>query len=80
MSSRRLPNNLGDNIANDRQANRLDVGSGVLTDEELYLFNQGSYARAYEKFGAHRFVREGAEGTSFAVWAPNAEAVLLPAF
>ena len=77
MSSRRLPNNLGDNIATDRQANRLDGGSGVLTDEELYLFNQGSYARAYEKFGAHRFVREGVEGTYFAVWAPNAEQVFV---
>ena len=77
VSSRRFPNNLGDNIATDRQANRLDVGSGVLTDEELYLFNQGSYSRAYEKFGAHRFVREGAEGTYFAVWAPNAEQVFV---
>lgn len=42
-----------------------------LTDEDLYLFNEGSHVRAYEKLGAHPV--EG--GTWFAVWAPNAERV-----
>jgi len=42
-----------------------------LTDDDLYLFNEGSHFRLYEKLGAH--VVEG--GVSFGVWAPDAEAV-----
>ena len=41
------------------------------TDADLYLFNQGTHYRLYEKLGAH--VVEG--GTYFAVWAPNAVSV-----
>ena len=43
----------------------------LLTDDDLYLFNEGSHFRLYEKLGAH----PGPEGTAFAVWAPNAERV-----
>jgi len=43
----------------------------MLTDEDIYLFREGNYFRAYEKLGAH--ARDG--GTYFAVWAPNAASV-----
>ena len=43
----------------------------LLTADDLYLFNQGTHYRLYEKLGAH--VEGG--GTCFAVWAPNARAV-----
>lgn len=43
----------------------------LLTSDDLFLFNQGTHHRLYQKLGAHP--REG--GTSFAVWAPNARAV-----
>jgi 1,4-alpha-glucan branching enzyme len=43
----------------------------LLTEEDLYLFNEGSHFRLYQKLGAHL----GADGTAFAVWAPNAERV-----
>ena len=46
-------------------------------DGDLYLFNEGTHARLYEKLGAHHAKIGGAEGTSFAVWAPNAEAVFV---
>ncbi|MBI4299123.1 MAG: 1,4-alpha-glucan branching protein GlgB [Chloroflexi bacterium] len=46
-----------------------------LTDQDLYLFNEGSHFRLYEKLGAHAYTWHGEEGTYFAVWAPNAEAV-----
>ncbi len=46
----------------------------LLTPEDIYLFGEGSYFRAYEKLGAHPLVSEG-KGTCFAVWAPNAERV-----
>ena len=46
-----------------------------LTDDDLYLFNEGSHFRLYEKLGAHPMEHEGKEGTCFAVWAPDAQKV-----
>jgi 1,4-alpha-glucan branching enzyme len=43
----------------------------LLTDQDLYLFNEGTHLRLWEKLGAHLI--EG--GVYFAVWAPNAETV-----
>ena len=47
----------------------------LLTGEDLYLFNEGSHIRMYDKLGAHSHVCAGTAGTYFAVWAPNAEQV-----
>lgn len=47
----------------------------VLSDMDLYLFNEGTHNRAYEKMGAHLITHEGVKGVSFAVWAPNAKRV-----
>ncbi len=47
----------------------------LLTDDDLYLFNEGSHFRLYEKLGAHPVNFQGLEGACFAVWAPNAEKV-----
>jgi 1,4-alpha-glucan branching enzyme len=44
----------------------------LLTDQDLYLFNEGSHLRLYEKLGAHPATVDDVEGTYFAVWAPNA--------
>ncbi len=52
---------------------RYDVS--LLTDDDLYLFNEGNHYRLYEKLGAHVVTRDGVEGTYFAVWAPDAENV-----
>ena len=43
----------------------------LLSDQDLYLFNEGTHLRLWEKLGAHPV--DG--GTYFAVWAPNAERV-----
>jgi len=48
-----------------------------ISDEDLHLFNEGTHARLYEKLGAHRIKVGDAEGTYFAVWAPNAEGVFV---
>jgi 1,4-alpha-glucan branching enzyme len=48
-----------------------DHVKSLLTADDLFLFNQGTHYRLYDKLGAH--VVEG--GTYFAVWAPNARAV-----
>jgi 1,4-alpha-glucan branching enzyme len=42
-----------------------------LTDEDVYLFAEGTHGRLADKLGAH----PGPGGTSFAVWAPNAARV-----
>ena len=45
----------------------------LLTDDDLYLFNEGSHFRLYEKLGAHAMTAGGVAGTYFAVWAPDAD-------
>jgi 1,4-alpha-glucan branching enzyme len=50
-------------------------GERVLTDQDLYLFNEGTHYRLHEKLGAHLCTLGGAAGVLFAVWAPNAERV-----
>jgi len=44
----------------------------LLTDRDLYLFNEGTHLRLYDVLGAHP---AEPRGTRFAVWAPNAESV-----
>ena len=46
-----------------------------LTEQDLYLFNEGTHYRLYEKLGAHLGVRDGRAGAHFAVWAPAARSV-----
>jgi 1,4-alpha-glucan branching enzyme len=48
---------------------------GFLTEQDLYLFNQGRDYRAYEKLGAHLTSMGDQWGASFSVWAPNAAEV-----
>ncbi len=47
----------------------------LLTDDDLYWFNEGTHFRLYEKLGAHLLAHNGLTGTYFAVWAPNAAQV-----
>ena len=54
---------------------RYDIS--LLTDDDLYLFNEGNHFRLHEKLGAHILKREDAAGTYFAVWAPDAEGVFV---
>ncbi|HTO69063.1 MAG TPA: 1,4-alpha-glucan branching protein GlgB [Myxococcota bacterium] len=52
-----------------------DRGHGLLDAQDLYLFNEGSHLRLWEKLGAHPHRQDGVDGVFFAVWAPNAERV-----
>ncbi len=47
----------------------------LLTPEDLYLYNEGSHYRIYEKMGAHAAEVNGTRGTTFGLWAPNAQTV-----
>src|SRR6516165_1238130 len=49
--------------------------TSLLTDFDLYLFNEGTHVRMYEKLGAHVTSVDSTPGVAFAVWAPNADAV-----
>ncbi len=47
----------------------------LLSEDDLYLFNEGSHYRLYEKLGAHPASLGGEAGNCFAVWAPDAKGV-----
>jgi len=47
----------------------------MLTDYDLHLLGEGRHWKSYEKLGAHLQQAAGVAGVSFAVWAPNAQAV-----
>lgn len=46
-----------------------------ISEDDQYLFAQGTHYDIYKKLGAHFSVENGVEGVFFGVWAPNAEAV-----
>ena len=67
-----------------RKLSRAKKGSGggaapgastLLTEDDLYLFNEGSHFKLYEKLGSRLRTFEGTEGAHFAVWAPDASSV-----
>ena len=47
----------------------------VITDYDLYLFNEGKNMRIFDKLGAHTMTVDGIPGILFAVWAPSAKRV-----
>jgi 1,4-alpha-glucan branching enzyme len=47
----------------------------LLTENDIYLFKEGTHCRLYEKLGSHPVEFDGKKGVLFAVWAPNAEKV-----
>ena len=46
-----------------------------ISQDDQYLFAQGTHYDIYEKLGAHLSCEDGEEGMFFAVWAPNAKQV-----
>lgn len=47
----------------------------VLGELDLYLYNEGTHYKSYERLGAHLIKHQDVDGVSFAVWAPNAKRV-----
>jgi 1,4-alpha-glucan branching enzyme len=56
----------------DRRGGALPEKGSLLSETDLYLFNEGSHLRLYEKLGSHPTVVDGVPGVAFAVWAPSA--------
>ncbi|MBI2965625.1 MAG: 1,4-alpha-glucan branching protein GlgB [Chloroflexi bacterium] len=52
-----------------------DGGAPLITNDDVYLLNEGTHNRLYLKLGAHPLPEGKPEGTHFAVWAPNADRV-----
>jgi 1,4-alpha-glucan branching enzyme len=48
------------------------VPFSLFSAKDIELFQAGTHAHLYEKFGAHAMEYEGVAGTYFSVWAPNA--------
>ncbi len=46
--------------------------SSRFTENDIYLFREGTHRKLYTKMGAHKGSVDGTEGIHFAVWAPNA--------
>jgi 1,4-alpha-glucan branching enzyme len=51
--------------------------AGLITDDDLFLFNEGTHTRLHDKLGAHFADVDGRAGVHFAVWAPNAQGVFV---
>ena len=47
----------------------------TLSEQDLYLFNEGNEHKIYKKLGAHVRTIDGVDGVGFAVWAPTAKRV-----
>jgi len=47
----------------------------VIGEMDEYLFAEGTHRKLWQVLGAHVMTHEGAAGTHFAVWAPNAQRV-----
>jgi 1,4-alpha-glucan branching enzyme len=47
----------------------------TLGEADLFLFSKGDERKIYEKLGAQLRMIDGVAGTSFAVWAPNAQRI-----
>jgi 1,4-alpha-glucan branching enzyme len=59
---------------NTRTERIVDGEPTLLTEQDLWLFAEGTHTRLYEALGAHPIAVAGKTGTLFAVWAPEAEA------
>ena len=55
-----------------RAANTQDFS--LLSQDDIYLFNEGSHFRLYEKLGAHPVDDNRLQGVYFAVWPRHATA------
>lgn len=45
---------------------------GIMSEDQIYLFHEGSNYRSYLMLGAHLIKKDNEKGVFFGVWAPNA--------
>jgi 1,4-alpha-glucan branching enzyme len=59
-------------VAPERQTSRR---ADALSDQDIYLFREGTHGCLYDRLGAHPGRSGDTDGTVFRVWAPNARSV-----
>ena len=62
-------------MAGRKKAARTEEQKVFISEDDQYLFAQGTHYDIYKKLGAHPSVENGVKGVFFGVWAPNAAAV-----
>ena len=58
-----------------RTPSELEKQVTAVSNDDLYLFGEGSHLQVFDFLGAHPRTALGAKGTRFCVWAPNATRV-----
>ncbi len=59
-----------------RKKKAIAAGFSLLSNDDLFLFNEGSHFHLYEKLGSHLMTHsEKGDGVYFSVWAPDADYV-----
>ncbi len=61
----------------ERAERELAASEPGLREDEVRAFLEGRNCRAYKTLGAHLVTRDGQAGVRFAVWAPNAQRVMV---
>lgn len=79
MAATSTPSKTKSNATNKARPSRTkdDRPSLMLTSDDIFLFSNGTWQRAWEKMGAHRDIQDGVEGWLFRVWAPQVASVHL---
>jgi len=75
MSDRKRRDGVPHTAASGRTVAERTVPMSLLTEDDIYLFNEGRHFALHDRLGAHPLEQDGTPGTYFAVWAPNAAAV-----
>jgi 1,4-alpha-glucan branching enzyme len=70
-----INNSLSELTTKENMKESMDYNQSMLTEDDVYLFNEGNHFHLYEKLGAHGMSIDNKTGTCFAVWAPDAENV-----
>ncbi|HIR90253.1 MAG TPA: 1,4-alpha-glucan branching protein GlgB [Candidatus Limicola stercorigallinarum] len=47
----------------------------IMTDDDIYMFGNGTWKRSWEKMGAHPDVQDDQEGWHFCIWVPDVKSV-----
>ena len=67
-----------------RRSSKTIRAAGRLSDDDVYLFREGTHYRLWELLGAHPGSHAGKSGAHFSIWAPaatfTAGQVTVPAF
>src|SRR5689334_17301038 len=62
-------------IVHEARQRRQPPSMSPLSDQDIYLFQEGTHLKLYQCLGAHLVSKHGQQGVNFAVWAPNARFV-----